>query len=403
LLIQAESQQARSCCEPLIPEFERSPTDPLQLLLLKDCLPLAMSYQRSSHPLAAAAPDTTLFVSRPPVSTGAAGRGSILQAQVMTASGMDLWILQKRQSNLVEPYELTRLREEARALAIRLEAVAPDEVDLIVSRGGRRSIRRCGIELDLPDALLARTGSATDYFSLAILRQLEHLGVAVINSSRSIEAVKDKLYAHQILSQNNLPIPRTMLVRFPVNVDLVAEQIGFPCVVKLLVGSYGEGVLLSRDPIEFRDLIELISSLDRSQALILQQYIGSRPGQDLRVWVIGGRVLGAMLRRSTDGSFKANISRGGDGVPHALTAEIERLAQACAAALQLDIAGVDLLFDADHYCVCEVNSAPGFAGFEAATGINVARAILEHGLSRTAWKTGLSPAVQLGAAIPIAG
>ena len=296
---------------------------------------------------------------------------------------MDLWILQKRPSGLLEPYELTRLREEARELDIRVEAVAPEEIDLIVSRGGRRSIRRCGIEVDLPDALLPRTGSATDYFSLAILRQMEHLGVKVINSSQSIEAVKDKLYSLQILAQNNLPIPRTMLVRFPVDVDLVAQQIGFPCVVKLLVGSYGEGVVLSRDPGGFRDLMELIASLDRSQAVILQQYIGSRVGQDLRVWVIGGRVLGAMLRSSTDGSFKANITRGGEGQPYPLSPELERLALSCAAALKLEIAGVDLLFDDDQYSVCEVNSAAGFAGFEAATGVNVARAVLEHCLQRS--------------------
>ena len=294
---------------------------------------------------------------------------------------MDFWILQKRPSGPVEPYELSRLREEARFLGMRAEAVAPEEIDLIVSRGGPRSIRRCGIEVALPDALLSRTGIATDYFTLAVLRQLEHLGVSVFNASRSIEAVKDKLYAHQILAQSNLPIPRTMLVRFPVDIDLVSQQIGFPCVVKLLAGSYGEGVLLSRDAGGFRDLIEFIANMDRSQAVILQQYVSSCPGQDLRVWVIGGRVLGAMLRSSTDGSFKANISRGGDGQAYPLNPSIVSLALQCVHALDLDMAGVDLLFDGDHFSVCEVNSAADFAGFESATGINVARAILEHCLS----------------------
>ena len=295
---------------------------------------------------------------------------------------MHLWILQKPPSGLVEPYESARLREEARVLGIQLEAVAPQEIDLVVSRCGRRSIRRCGAEVELPDALLPRTGSGTDYFSLAILRQLEHLGVPVINPSAAIEAVKDKLYAHQLLAQRNLPIPRTMLVRFPVNPELVAAQIGFPCVVKLLVGSYGEGIYLSRDPGSFRDLMELVSSLDRTQPLILQEYIATRPGEDLRVWVVGGRVLGAMRRRSTDGSFKANISRGGDGEPFPLNSAIEDLALASASAVNLEIAGVDLLFDGDGYSVCEVNSAPGFAGFEQATGLNVAREILEHCCSR---------------------
>ena len=85
-----------------------------------------------------------------------------------------------------------------------------------------------------------------------------------------------------------------------------------------------------------------------------------------------------MRRRSTDGSFKANISRGGDGEPFPLNGAIEALALASAAAVNLEIAGVDLLFDGEGYCVCEVNSAPGFSGFEQATGLNVAREILEH-------------------------
>jgi hypothetical protein len=72
---------------------------------------------------------------------------------------MHLWTLQKPPSGLVEPYESARLREEARELGLQLETVAPQQIDLVVSRCGRRSIRRCG----------------TDYFSLAILRQLEHL------------------------------------------------------------------------------------------------------------------------------------------------------------------------------------------------------------------------------------
>ncbi|MEB3352512.1 MAG: RimK family alpha-L-glutamate ligase [Cyanobacteriota bacterium] len=292
---------------------------------------------------------------------------------------MKLWILQKPVGVEGTPaYEDARLHEEARVLGIELETVAPDTIDLIVTRGGRRSVRRCGQEVDLPDGLLPRTGSRTDYFSLAILRQFEHLGVPVINASGAIEAVKDKLFCQQLLAHANLPIPRTMLVRFPVDTDLVERQIGFPCVVKVLVGSYGEGIYLSRDRESFRDLMELVASLNRSQCLILQEYVDDRPGHDLRVWVIGGRVMGAMLRRSVDGSFKANITRGGEGEAFPLDPMIEVLARECAATVGLEIAGVDLLFDGDQYRVCEVNSAPGFSGFESITGTNIARAILQH-------------------------
>ena len=159
---------------------------------------------------------------------------------------------------------------------------------------------------------------------------------------------------------------------------LFRSQIGFPCVVKVLVGSHGEGIYLSRDRCSFRDLMELVASLNGDQSLILQNYIGDRPGQDLRVWVIGGQVVGAMLRRSTDGSFKANITRGGRGEAYPLVPMIEVLARECAATLGLEIAGVDLLFDGDQYRVCEINSAPEFAGFESATGMNIAQLVLQH-------------------------
>jgi gamma-F420-2:alpha-L-glutamate ligase len=290
---------------------------------------------------------------------------------------MNLWILQKPSAGDAS-YEDQRFQDEGRILGIDLQVVAPDEIDLIVTRGGRRSIRWRGEEVDLPDAVLARTGSGTSYFSLAILRQFEHLGVPVINTARAIEAVKDKLYCQQLLAQMNLPIPRTMLVRFPVDSELVERQIGFPCVVKVLAGSYGEGIYLSRNRESFRDLMELVASLDAGKSLILQEYIGERPGQDLRVWVIGGRVVGAMLRRSVDGSFKANITRGGRGENFPVDEAIDVLARDCAQTLGLEIAGIDLLFDGEGYRVCEANSAPGFSGFEAATGANVARQILQH-------------------------
>jgi RimK family alpha-L-glutamate ligase len=292
---------------------------------------------------------------------------------------MRLWILQRlvdRAESL--SYESARFIEEARVLGIELALVAPEEIDLLVNRGGARSIRRCGEEVDLPDGLLPRAGSGSDTFTLAVVRQFEQLSVPVINSSQAIESVKDKLVCLQKLARANLPIPRTMLVRFPVDCDLVERQIGFPCVVKVLEGSHGEGIYLSRDRSSFRDLMELVDSLNGDQSLILQNYIADRPGQDLRVWVIGGQVVGAMLRQSTDGSFKANITRGGRGEAFPLDPMIEVLARECAATLGLEIAGVDLLFDGDHYLVCEINSAPEFAGFEAATGMNIARLVLQH-------------------------
>ena len=282
-----------------------------------------------------------------------------------------------------EMYERQRFIEEAEKQGIDFTVVFADEIDLIVSRDDRKSIRYKNDIVSLPDVLLARTGSGTGYFNLSVIRQFERMNVPTLPNSASIEASKDKLYANQILAQAGLPIPKTLLTRFPCKAELVEKQVGFPCVMKVITGSHGAGVYLCRTPKEFEDLSELISSLDSKTSMIIQEYISDSEGRDLRVIVIGGRVVGAMQRTATDGSFKANISRGGEGAPHEVDDEMEMLAIQVAKVLDLDIAGVDLLFHPDGYKICEANSSPGFKGFEKALGINIPEKVFSYAKLRS--------------------
>ena len=294
---------------------------------------------------------------------------------------MKLWMLGNRLTT--EMYERNRFVEEADKYGIDFSVVFADEIDLIVSRDDRKSIRYRNDIVSLPDCLLARTGSGTGYFNLSVLRQFERLNVLTLPNSQAIEASKDKMYANQIMAQAGLPIPKTMLTRFPCKAELVEKQVGFPCVLKVVTGSHGAGVYLCENAKQFEDLSELISSLDSKTSMIIQEYISSSRGRDLRVIVIGGRVVGAMQRKSTDGSFKANISRGGQGEAYDVDDELEMLSIQVAKVLDLDIAGVDLLFAGDGYRVCEANSAPGFQGFEKALGINIPQKIFDYAKMRS--------------------
>ena len=294
---------------------------------------------------------------------------------------MKLWMLGNRLTT--EMYERERFIDEADKYGIDFNLVFADEIDLIVSRDDRKSIRYRNDIVSLPDSLLARTGSGTGYFNLSVLRQFERLNVLTLPNSQAIEASKDKMYANQIMAQAGLPIPKTMLTRFPCRAELVEKQVGFPCVLKVVTGSHGAGVYLCENAKQFEDLSELISSLDSKTSMIIQEYISSSKGRDLRVIVIGGRVVGAMQRKSTDGSFKANISRGGQGEAYDVDDELEMLSIQVAKVLDLDIAGVDLLFAGDGYRVCEANSAPGFQGFEKALGINIPQKIFDYAKMRS--------------------
>ena len=255
-------------------------------------------------------------------------------------------------------------------------------IDIIVSREGRRSIRVKNKQVDIPNVMIPRTGSGTGYFGFAILRHLERLGVKTVNPAHAIEATKDKLYAHQIFAEKGIPTPKTMLVKHPVNANLVDREIGWPAIVKIMAGSYGKGVYQVTSKSRFTDFIDFAHGIKTDEAIIVQEYIDTHPGEDLRVFVVGDKVLGAMKRRAKDGSFKANITRGGVGENYTLTPEIEDMALRVARSLDLEVAGVDLLFGRDGFLVCEANSAPGFEGFEHATGINVAKEIIDYAKSK---------------------
>lgn len=198
------------------------------------------------------------------------------------------------------------------------------------------------------------------------------------NAANSIETVKDKLYTQQILAQHNLPVPRTMLVRFPINVDMVERSLGFPVVIKTLSGAKGSGVYLADSRHAFEEVMQLLMYTKKDVNLILQEYIETSHGKDLRVFTIGGKVVACMLRSNSKGGFKANFSQGGNVESFPVTPEIEWLATETSRLLGLDIAGIDLLFDNDHYKICEANSSPGFKGIESCCDVNIAQEIFNY-------------------------
>jgi gamma-F420-2:alpha-L-glutamate ligase len=233
-----------------------------------------------------------------------------------------------------------------------------------------------GEESDLPKFVFPRTGSGTSYYIKAVIRHFERMDIPVINSSDAIDNVKDKLYTHQILAQSNLDIPKTMLLRHPIDVDFVGKNIGFPVIVKKISGSYGRGVFLAETKKQLRQLVTMAELSKKSYDIIIQEFVKDTWGKDLRVFVVNNKVVGCMMRQSTDEDFRANITRGGEGFPYEVNEQIEWLSSESSKALDLDIAGVDLLFDNGGYKICEVNSNPGFEGMENFTKKNIAGEIV---------------------------
>jgi gamma-F420-2:alpha-L-glutamate ligase len=138
------------------------------------------------------------------------------------------------------------------------------------------------------------------------------------------------------------------------------------------------GGVLIENASQLKAYVGLLKGLRHRSPFIIQQFIG-RPGEDLRVFVIGGKTIGAMKRKATDGDFRAGISANGEGSPFKMTPEVVRVSEAAAHLFQLEICGVDLFMDSDGSVVLsETNSAPGFAGFEKYCKVDIATQIATY-------------------------
>jgi len=286
-------------------------------------------------------------------------------------------------------YTIRRVLETFAKYGFKMRVINSRDIDIYLTLYERKTILVKSQITKLPDFVLSRTGASTHFATLAIYRHLERLGVPVLNKSEAVEAAKDKLYSLQILAQNKIPVPKTILLRFPLNVEYVIKRLGLPIIIKCLSGMQGKGVFMAKTKDELQTYCDLLESVNPNIPMIFQECLQHSLGRDIRVLVINGKVVGAM-KRANDTDFRANIHRGAAGSLFKLNQHAEFMALQAAKLLDLDIAGVDLLFDdakGKKFRICEVNSSPGMEGFEKATNLDVPA----HLVSLVRYKCGIAP------------
>ena len=216
-----------------------------------------------------------------------------------------------------------------------------------------------------------------------LARQLERRGLRLFNSSRSIELCDDKSLMHFEL-EGIVPMPRTFCAPFTYeNIGYtdtgflggIFERLGSPLVIKEVCGSFGQQVWLASSPEEAKGILEKVGG----RRVIFQEFISSSFGRDVRINVVGDRVIASMERFNEHGDFRANISNGGSMRPHTPTPAEEELALSVSSVLGLDFCGIDLLYGKDGEPVfCEVNSNAHFKSIYDCTGVNAADEIMAH-------------------------
>ena len=226
------------------------------------------------------------------------------------------------------------------------------------------------------DVIVPRLSRTTAQYGEEVLAHFEWVGTPVVNRAKAIAAARHKFHSLRILAQHGLPVPPSLTVGSATFLeDAVAEVGTYPFILKPFHGTHGTGVMLLDTPTSLTSAVDALCDLH--QDYVLQPFIAEAGGVDIRVFVVGGEVVAAMKRSAPPGEFRANIHKGASGEAIALTDEYTRLAIVAAAALELEIAGVDLLSTNEGPVVLEVNPSPGFEELESVTGIDIADAIIE--------------------------
>lgn len=227
------------------------------------------------------------------------------------------------------------------------------------------------------DAVLPRIGSSITYYGTAVVRQFEQMDVFCANSSGSIANSRDKLRSLQILSKHHIGIPQTTFVRDKKDVlPAIARVGGAPVVIKLIEGTQGIGVILANSLNTAAGIVELLQS--QKQSVLIQKFVKESKGRDIRAFVVGDRVVGAMRRVAQGQEFRSNVHRGGITEPVILDDLYKETAVRAAQILGLRVAGVDLLEGKDGPQIMEVNSSPGLEGIEGCTQLDIAGAIIDY-------------------------
>lgn len=263
-----------------------------------------------------------------------------------------------------------RLQWAAENRGHQLDAINPLRCSMAVA-GQEPRLCLEGKPLTGYDAVIPLLTPTTAEFGMAVLRQLECMGLLSLNASMAVAVARDKLHSLQLLHQAGVAVPETAFAHERARAEEMVDMVGgAPVVIKLLQGRQGVGVVLAESMPSARSAIEAFRSV--KHYVVAQRFIEETAGCDIRVIVIDGVVVAAMKRSGRPGEFRSNLHRGGDPQPVEITPAERAMALRATHAVGLNVCGVDILRSKDGPLVIEVNATPGLKGAERASGQDVA-------------------------------
>ncbi|NBV06846.1 MAG: 30S ribosomal protein S6--L-glutamate ligase [Proteobacteria bacterium] len=245
--------------------------------------------------------------------------------------------------------------------------VAPKNCEVFYDEGKR---------LENIDYVIPRIKPSLTFYGTAIVRQFEVMGINCLNGSEEITKSRDKLHTLQVMSQHGINLPDTSFANSSYDTKDLIKLVGSaPLVVKLLEGTKGVGVVLAETNKAAESVINAFRSLKAD--ILVQHYIKESKGQDIRCFVVGGKVVASMERLAQEGEFRANMHLGATAKAIEVSNEERDLAIKATKIIGLEVAGVDMVRSNSGPKLLEVNSSPGLEGIENSTGVDIADKMIE--------------------------
>ena len=285
---------------------------------------------------------------------------------------MNIYIL-SRASRL---YSTKRLVEAAELKGWKVRVIDYLKCSIEIMKGELQVVYN-GEVLPAPDAIIPRIGASRTFYGTAMVRHFEMMDVFSVAGNLAIARSRDKLRSLQILSKHDVDMPKTVFASNKSSAkDVIALSGGAPLVLKILEGTQGVGVVLVDTEKAAKSVLDAFYGMEVN--LLVQEFIEEAGGADIRAFIVGGEVVGAMKRQGAEGDFRSNLHQGGSATAHKLTRKEKATALAAAKAMGLGVCGVDMIPSARGPLVMEVNSSPGLEGIEKSTNIDIAGKIMDY-------------------------
>lgn len=278
-------------------------------------------------------------------------------------------------SRAAQNHSTRRLTEAAHSAGHVPHVLNPFGFDLQIG-GKDKRIYYEGVPVEDYDVIVPRLSAATAVYGSEVVHHFEWVGIPVINRATPIANARNKFRTLRILAEHGLPVPPSFTAGSADFLDRAVSETGdYPFLMKPFQGTHGDAFLLLDTQTSLASAVGAMCDLH--QDYVIQPFIKDSGVLDLRVIVVGGKVIAAMKRIAQAGEFRSNIHRGGYGAIVELPAQCAETAIRATAAMDLVVAGVDMLYTTDGVMILEVNPSPGFEEIETVTGIRIAEAVIE--------------------------